>query len=94
MAATATLEDLIVKNPGLREGKPIVAGTGVMVRTVVGYYKLGLTPEETASELDMPLASVYAAIAYYHLSKDEIEADILANSEDRVKQEFGASARD
>ena len=34
---------------------------------------------------------VYAALAYYHLNRDEIEADILANSEDVVRQEFRAS---
>ena len=52
--------------------------TGVTVRTIVGHYKLGLTPEETADEMGLDLAGVYAVIAYYHLNRDEIEADILA----------------
>lgn len=50
---------------------------------------LGLTPEETADEMSLDLASVYAALAYYHLHRDEIEADILANSEECVMREFG-----
>jgi len=74
----------------LRGGRPIIAGTGVTVRTIVGHYKLGLTPEETADEMSLDLASVYAALAYYHLHRDEIEADILADSEERVMREFGA----
>jgi uncharacterized protein (DUF433 family) len=91
MLETQTLEGLVIKDPKLRGGRPIIAGTGVTVRTIVGYYKLGLTPEETADEVGLELASVYAALAYYHLHRDEIEADILANSEETVMQEFGAS---
>jgi 5'-nucleotidase len=47
----------------------------------VGYYNLGLTPEETADQMDLDLASVYAALAYYHLNKDNLEADVLAHVE-------------
>lgn len=81
MATVQTLEGLIVKNPNLRGGRPILVGTGVTVRTIVGHYKLGLTPEETADELGVDLAGVYAGLAYYHLNQDEIETDISANSE-------------
>jgi uncharacterized protein (DUF433 family) len=93
MAISQTLEGLIVKNPKLRDGRPIIAGTGVTVRTVVGHYKLGLTPEEIADEMDLQLAGIYAALAYYHLNRDEIEADILANSEVNVMSEIGTSPR-
>lgn len=89
MKAAATLEELIVKKPELRGGRPIVAGTGIAVRTVVGHYKLGLTPEEIADEMSLELAGVYAALAYYHLNKAEIEADIAANSEAVVMKEYG-----
>ena len=89
MAVSHTLEGLIVRDPQLRGGRPIIAGTGVTVRTIVGYYKLGMTPEETATEMGLDLASVYAALAYYHLNVDEIEADIRTNSEENVMKEFG-----
>ena len=89
MVVTQSLEGLITRDPQLRGGRPIIAGTGVTVRTIVGYYKLGLTPEETADQMDVDLASVYAALAYYHLNKDEIEADTLAHSEDVLTQDFG-----
>lgn len=89
MLASQTLEGLITTDPQLRGGRPIIAGTGVTVRTIVGYYKLGYTPEETAAEMDLELAGVYAALAYYHLNRDEIEADIAANSEKAVKEHFG-----
>ncbi len=93
MLATQSLEGLIVKDRRLRDGRPVIAGTGVTVRTVVGYYKLGYTPEETADEMGIELAGVYAALAYYHLHRDEIETDIRTNSEDSVLNEFGAPTR-
>ena len=89
MLAPQPLEGLIVRDPQLHDGRPVIAGTGVTVRTIVGYYKLGYTPEETAMEMDLELAGVYAALAYYHLNRDEIEADIVANSEQSVKHAFG-----
>ena len=93
MLASQTLDGLIIKDPKLRDGRPIIAGTGVTVRTIVGYYKLGYTPEETADEMGLDLAGVYAALAYYHLNRDEIEIDIAANSEEAVKKEFGDPPR-
>jgi uncharacterized protein (DUF433 family) len=88
MEATQTLEGLIVRNPELRGGRPIIAGTGVTVRTIVGHYKLGLTAEEIADEMNLELAGVYAALAYYHLNRNEIEADIKTNAEQAVMEEF------
>ncbi len=84
MATAQTLEGLVIRNPELRGGRPIIAGTGVTVRTVVGYYKLGMTPEEISDEMGIALSGVYGALAYYHLNREEIEADIQANSEEAV----------
>ena len=84
MATAQTLEGLVIRNPELRDGRPIIAGTGVTVRTVVGYYKLGMTPEEISDEMGIALSGVYGALAYYHLNREEIEADIQANSEEAV----------
>jgi uncharacterized protein (DUF433 family) len=88
--ALSPAEKAIIRDPQLRGGRPIIAGTGTTVRTVAGLYKLGLSAEDIAGELPLTLAQIYAALAYYHLHRDEIEADILANSEERVMQEFGA----
>jgi uncharacterized protein (DUF433 family) len=83
-----TLEGLIVIQPGLHKGRPVLAGTGVAVRTVVGHYQLGLTPEEIADDMSLDLAHVYAGLAYYHLNREEIEADIANNSEAAVIREL------
>lgn len=76
----------IVTNPALRGGRPLIAGTGTTVRTIVGLYKLGLSAEEIAGELPLTLAQIYAALAYYHLHTEEIEADIQADAESVLMQ--------
>ncbi|MEM7113615.1 MAG: DUF433 domain-containing protein [Chloroflexota bacterium] len=89
MAITQTIESLIVSQPGVKGGRPIIANSSVTVRTIVGYYKLGLTPEEIVDDMNIGLAGVYAALAYYHLNRDEIEEDIVTNSEEAIKKAFG-----
>lgn len=86
MTAAVKFENLIVHDPELHNGRPIIAGTGVTVRTIVGHYKLGLTAEEIADEMGLQLAGIYAALAYYHLNKMEIESDIAANAETVLMQ--------
>ena len=77
MAIASDIGALIVSTPEIRSGRPRVAGTGVTVKRVVGWYKLGLSPEEIADEIGhLTLAQVYAALAYYHANRNEIEADI------------------
>lgn len=81
--------DLVTTSPVIRGGRPIIAGTGVTVQRVVGWYKLGLTPEEISDRLGhLGLAQVHAALAYYHANRDQIEAQITADEAegDRIEQ--------
>jgi uncharacterized protein (DUF433 family) len=78
----ATLVDIgsfIIRTPEVRGGRPRIAGTGVAVRRIVQWYKLGLTPEEISHEIGhISLAQVHAALTYYHANRAEIEADLAA----------------
>lgn len=68
---------LITRNQGIHGDCPIIAGTGVTVRRIASDYKMGLSAEEIAAEIPhLTLAQVYAALAYYHANKNEIEADL------------------
>ena len=68
---------LIARNPKIRSGRPCIAGTGVSVMRVAGWYKMGHNAEEIADKYGhLSLAQVYAALAYYHANRDEIEADM------------------
>lgn len=77
--ATVDIGTLIVRSAEIRGGRPRVAGTGVTVQRIVGWYKLGLTPEEIVRRIGhLTLAQVHAALAYYHANREEIEAAIQA----------------
>ena len=68
------------------ETLPRISGTGVTVRRIVEWYELGLSPEEIVHEIGhITLAQVFAALAYYHANRREIEAD-LANEKDIAEQ--------
>jgi uncharacterized protein (DUF433 family) len=84
-----TLDELITRDPNLRGGRPVISGTATSVRTLAIMCKQGLTPEEIAGELPLSLAQVYAALAFYHLHAEEIEADIAADSEEILMAEYG-----
>ncbi len=65
-----------------------MAGTGVTVQRIVGWYKLGLSPEEITTEIGhLSLAQVHAALAYYHANREEIEAALEAD--EREAEAFG-----
>jgi uncharacterized protein (DUF433 family) len=81
MLATKTLDELIVIKPKLHNGRPVLAGTGTTVRSIAIMYKQGYSPEEITAELPVNLAQVYAALTYYHLHTEEVEADIRTDSE-------------
>ena len=81
MTTVTDVGSLIVCSSDIRGGRPRVAGTGVTVRRIAGWYKQGLTPEEIIMELPhLSLAQVYAALTYYHANREEIEADITTEA--------------
>ena len=73
---------LISRDPALRGGRPILTGTGVCVRTIAIESNRGLSPEEIAADRpQLSLAQIYAALAFYHANKQEIDADIAAEEQ-------------
>lgn len=78
----------IVRSPDIRGERPRIAGTGVTVQRIVGWYKLGLAPEDISDEIGhLNLAQVYAALAYYQANKDKIEAAIDAEAQEAAALE-------
>jgi len=68
---------MIATSEGICGGQPRVAGTGVSVRRIVGWYKTGLSPEEIAEEVGhLSLAQVYVALAFYHANRCTIDATL------------------
>lgn len=81
MPTVTDIGSLIVRSDDIRGGRPRIAGTGISVQRIVGWYKQGLTPEEIIAEVPhLSLAQVYAALTYYHANREEIEVDIAAEA--------------
>ena len=79
MPTLTDIGTLITRDPNLRNGIPIIAGTATSVQRIVVLYKQGNSAEEIAADLDhLALAQVYAALTYYHANRAEIEADLAA----------------
>lgn len=79
MARMVTIEsiDLITTNPDVRGGRPCIAGTGLRVTDVVmATIFHERSPGEIASDYEISLAEVYAALAYYYQHKPELNVDI------------------
>jgi len=77
MASVTEIGTLIDRDPKIRGGRPKIAGSGLTVSRIAGWYKMGMTPEEIALEYPhVSLAQIHAALAYYHVNRDEIEADL------------------
>ena len=94
MATLTDIGTLIAQTAGICGGRPRIAGTGVSVRRIAGWYKLGLTPEEIATQIPhLTLAQVHAALAYYHANRDEMEAEMAAEEAeaDRLEREHRES---
>ena len=66
---------MIVRTPGVLGGKPCIKGHRVGMHRVAGWWKLGLSIEEIGERLStLSPAEIHAALAYYHLHREEIES--------------------
>lgn len=75
MPTVTDIGQLIERRSEVRGARPVVAGTGVTVHRIAGWYKLGLSAEEIAENFGhLSLAQIHAALAYYHSNRAEIDA--------------------
>ena len=94
MATVTEIGTLIEQTPGICGGRPCVAGAGVSVLRIAGWYKLGWPPEEISRRIGhISLAQVYAALAYYHANQEAMEAEMAAEEADydRLRREHHAA---
>jgi uncharacterized protein (DUF433 family) len=77
MSTATDIGTLVTRSSDLGNDRPIITGTRTSVRRVVVLYKQGASAEEIARRMKhLSLAQIYAALAYYHANRDEIEADL------------------
>lgn len=82
MAALVDIGSMITSSPDIRGGRPRVAGTGVTVMRIAGWYKLGCTPEDIVRKTGLTLAQVHAALAYYHANRGSIDGCLESDAEE------------
>jgi uncharacterized protein (DUF433 family) len=75
------IREHIVSTPDTCGGKPRIAGSRIRVKDVVIWHvHQGMTPAEIVSKWPhLTLASIYAALAYYHDHREELNAEITAD---------------
>lgn len=74
---TTTINQHIEITPGIAGGKPRIAGHRITVQNIaIWHERLGRSADEIATEYDLTLADVYAALAYYFDHREEIDRSI------------------
>jgi uncharacterized protein (DUF433 family) len=71
------ISSFVTRVQGVKGGRPCINGTGVTVKRIAGWHRLGMSPEDIATQYGhLTLAQVHAALAYYYANREEIDADL------------------
>jgi uncharacterized protein (DUF433 family) len=74
MVKMGSSSQLIVRDPRIHGGEPVIRGTRVPVRSIVlARDEDGLAPDEIAKEFNIDIAAVEAALAFYEAHRREIQ---------------------
>ena len=78
-----TLDNLLVKTPGVCGGWIRLDGTRITVHRIAVLYKQGQSAEEIAETYPhLSLGQVYTALAHYHANREEIESELATTDAD------------
>ena len=74
------LNGMLAATPDVCGGRIRIDGTRITVHRIAALYKQGQGPEDIAQTYPhLSLGQVYAALAYYHSNRAEIEAELAAD---------------
>jgi len=83
---STAIDSLLTRSEDVCGGRIRIDGTRLTVHQIATCYQQGLTPEEIRDQYPhVSLAQVYAALAYYHANRDEIERDLESESADSLR---------
>lgn len=87
---SAAIPSRIELAPGVRSGKPHIAGTRITVADIATWYeRQGMCAEEIVTKYpQLTLADVYAALSYYFDHRDEVrrQMDEARSFADELRQ--------
>lgn len=73
----AVLDKHIEINPAVAGGKPHIKGRRISVQNIVIWHeRMGKSVDEIASDYDLSLAEIYAALSYYFDHQAEVDTTI------------------
>ena len=76
---STTLDGMLIRSADVCGGRIRLDGTRITVHRIATLYKQGQSPEEISQTYPhLSLGQVYAALAYYHASRAEIESELAA----------------
>ena len=72
----------IGSDPEIADGKSIVSGTRTTVRSIAGYYQMGMSIDEILTTLPhLTPSQVHSALAFYFDHQEEIDLDLRQSSD-------------
>ena len=94
---SVALDAMLVKTPDVCGGRIRLDGTRITVHRIATLYKQGQNAEDIAQTYPhLSLSQIYAALAYYHANRDEIESALAtadAQYDDLRRQEAAEQPR-
>ncbi len=78
--APIDIGSLITSTPDIHGGAPCIAGTRVPVHEIAIMHRDGASVQEIGEQFRVPVGHVHAAVAYYLVNRERIEAE-LADSD-------------
>ena len=82
IALQAKTYPYIGSDPGIADGKPIIVGTRITVRSIAGYYQMGMSVDEILATLPhITPSQVHSALAYYFDHQNEVDTDLARSSD-------------
>lgn len=86
---TRTEDPHIVMTPRICGGRPRIDGTRISVESIARFVNDGVSAAMIVETLPhLTLASVYDALGYYHDHKAEMDAEIAANTPQKLQEKY------
>lgn len=72
----------ITSDPNIAGGTVIISGTRITVRSIAGYYQMGMSVDEILASLThLTPSQVHSALTYYFDHQKEIDQEIEKNND-------------
>jgi uncharacterized protein (DUF433 family) len=85
-----TLDSMLAQSPDICGGRIRLDGTRITVHRIATLYRQGYAAEDILRTYPhLAISQVYAALAYYHANRAQIDAELAADDSayDRLKHE-------